>query len=293
MKPNQKNIKRNVGVYIATANRPVLFDRALGSLASQTKTPAQISVFLNGSEAHFQDYFNVLEKYSQVLSIEVTTHNASFTPGYAKNSALQKLDTDLCTGLDDDDFFTPNRIENFLNAYEELGAQQNLVLYSNQVVLKRNNANIIKRPLKIKNGMLCKRNRVGNQAFGSTELFKKCTYKDIKVIDDYDFAIRLYEASKNMVNTNKFDYIWDQSHNISRVSSYPPELFASTYDELSAFYSLHYGPDYNRFKYGKLEYKGVNPDLYDFASLDFYRFGFSKYCITNLRTLYHKIKSPS
>lgn len=277
-------MKKNVGVYIATANRPELFDRALASLSIQTIIPDQVSVSINGNPDFFTDYQGILNKYKNIFSdLTFDFHEKQLNPGFAKNSAMQRLDTELCTGLDDDDFFTPNRIENFITCYNKISGKGFHVLYSNQIVLKPSGASIIQRPSQIERGMLCKRNYVGNQSFGKTQLFKNCAYSDLQVIDDYDFAIRLYEASDGMMNTGKFDYVWDQSNTINRVSTRPPQIFSSIYDDLSRTYVESYGGEYHRFKYGKFEYSGVRPSLSDLKSISFYMYGLPKYLAKEIK----------
>lgn len=279
-------MKSGVGVYIATSNRVKLFERALRSLLAQTIKPEQVSVVINGLPSSFSDYRNVISKYNDVLQLKTVFHDESLSPGLAKNMALSNLDTFFSTGLDDDDYFLPERIEYFLKKYDSVQSKDKLVLFSNQTLLTPDAVSCIKRPAEVFLTMLIKKNFVGNQVFGMTEFLKVINYKDLKVIDDYDFAIRLAGAKAKFINVNNFSYVWDKSHTISSVTNTYSGVFKDVYNLVCDEYISDYGSSFIKFRYGRFDYPNAVLTFNDLADINFYKYGLLKVVKQKLKVLF-------
>ena len=270
------NMKSSVGVYIATSNRVELFERALRSLISQTIKPEQVSVVINGFPSTFSDYRSVIGKYNDFLQIKAVYNDEPLSPGLAKNIALSNLNTFFSTGLDDDDYFLSERIEGFLKKYDTVQSMDNLVLFSNQTLLQFDSVSCIKRPEEVSLTMLMKKNFIGNQVFGATNFLQEINYKDLKVIDDYDFAIRLAGANAKFINVDNFSYVWDKSHNISSVTNTYSGVFKEVYNLMCDEYISSYGSDCIKFRYGRFDYPNAILTINDFIDSNFYKYGLLK-----------------
>lgn len=246
-----------VGVYIAAANRPRLLARALSSLATQTRLPDQVAIFVNGEEN--EEYQEVLLDSKNYLNIEEVRAWGQHNPGLAKNNALALLETDYATGLDDDDIFLPRRIDNFLDRMHSLDPQSH-ILYSDQVLVTSRGSRIVRRPEIATLKTLMRGNAIGNQVFALRKNLIEVKYRNgLRVIDDYAFNIDLLLRRYRAVSTMMPDYIWDRTAAEKSVSSASEEHFASSYnllaDELTSI-----NPALGRkFRFGQYEHTTTPP----------------------------------
>lgn len=105
-----------ISVIISTYNRITLLERALNSLELQMFNNFEVIISDDCSDV---DVFNFLETYKQRSQLTISYRRNSENKGacYTRNEGIKMARGKYITGLDDDDEFTPMRLELFLNAY--------------------------------------------------------------------------------------------------------------------------------------------------------------------------------
>ena len=97
-----------VGVIVPTCDRPTALERALLSIASQTRKPDAVVVVNDGT----QDVSAILDRFSQRLKITALKTPAPYSgSSAARNIALDALQTSLVAFLDDDNLMWSRWIE--------------------------------------------------------------------------------------------------------------------------------------------------------------------------------------
>lgn len=109
------NCQLTIGVYIPTKNRLELLKKAIDSVLSQSYQNFKICVVDDGSTDGTFEYLSSLSH----PSITFIRNEQSIGACAARNKAIESLDTDLVTGLDDDDVFLPTRLEDLIQIYDE------------------------------------------------------------------------------------------------------------------------------------------------------------------------------
>ncbi len=154
-----------VSVYIPTKDRPKLLVRALSSIYLQTYQNIEVLVCDDGSET---DLSAIKTAFSVLFERFVWIRNdVSLGVSAARNKLISVSSGDYITGLDDDDEFTPDRIESFVRSglaeqYVLLSSRY-LKCYSNTVIADRWKRRVITHKL------LLNDNHVGNQVFTKKE----------------------------------------------------------------------------------------------------------------------------
>lgn len=107
-----------VSIYITTKNRPLLLKRALESLLKQTYKNIEVLVFNDGSDIiYIESYAKIINEFEESdLYIKYYNNLDSIGACAARNYMISRATGKYVTGLDDDDFFFPKRIELFVNA---------------------------------------------------------------------------------------------------------------------------------------------------------------------------------
>ena len=112
-----------VSVYITTKNRPVFLERALKSVVNQTYKKIEILICNDGSDdCYDKDYNAVINKYTtlfQNINIEYRKNIESLGACESRNLLIENARGVFITGLDDDDYFFPDRIKLFVENYDD------------------------------------------------------------------------------------------------------------------------------------------------------------------------------
>ncbi|WP_182440228.1 glycosyltransferase [Colwellia sp. RSH04] len=98
-----------------THNRVDLLKKAVESVLGQTYQNFKLVIVNDGSSDGTQEYLELLNDER----ISFIQHNSPMGACRSRNDAIRSLDTELITGLDDDDIFLPNRLEELLSVYDE------------------------------------------------------------------------------------------------------------------------------------------------------------------------------
>lgn len=105
-----------ITVYMPTKNRAEMVQDAIESVLRQTYPHFELIVVNDGSEDHTA---SVLSKAcARDARIRVISNPTSVGGAAARNLAIMDAHGDFVTGLDDDDVFTPNRLEVFVEAWQ-------------------------------------------------------------------------------------------------------------------------------------------------------------------------------
>ncbi|ELW9393907.1 glycosyltransferase [Klebsiella pneumoniae] len=208
---------KSISIYIPTYNRPEMLDRALNSLKKQTYKNFQVLVCNDGS---VRDYEPVIHKYQHCFDDFKYIKN-DFSKGacFSRNALINIADGEYITGLDDDDEFLPDRLQQFifspyLNKYSYLCAGH----------FTKSSSGIFKQ--KISEGVvhldtLLSKNVVGNQIFTETSHLIKSGGFDIclPAWQDYDAWITLSKMFGDGYRLEKYTYQWNIDHEEGRISN--------------------------------------------------------------------------
>ena len=223
-----------VGVYVTTKNRRHMLERALESVVTQSRPPDEIIVVDDGSEDDTPEF---LSGYAQNHpNMRILRNESSVGACAARNMAIEVMRSTYVTGLDDDDEFTPVRIECFLEERSAL-SEGNSALASS-LLLQRQRIRIHRRPFAsvITLDDLLYKNHVGNQVFTLTERLRAIGGFDptFPAMQDYDTWIRLTKMFGPVRTLENSSYIVHMEHESERITQNENRALASI-----LFYKKH------------------------------------------------------
>ena len=209
-----------VSVYITTRNRPDMLDRALASLTKQTFRNFEVLICNDNSEAKYLSYYtNVIEKYNNSFNGLVYIVNEN-TMGacYSRNILIHQAKGEFVTGLDDDDYFFPERLELFisfgeLNKYSFICA--NVTIASTERIKTREGGMVISLD-EMKNF-----NAVGNQIFVKKHIIESVGGfdTDMPAWQDYDTWLRIINKHGAAYKLNACTMYLDTDTSRNRIST--------------------------------------------------------------------------
>lgn len=207
-----------VSVYIPTKNRSEKLKRALDSVIHQTYKNIEIIVI---DDASSDDTQKVISEVSSSTDVRVVyiRNQSSLGGGGARNKGIQCATGRFITGLDDDDVFEINRIEEFVRQFDEKFS----FLYTSYKTISEN-GEIKERYERVSTLSYCDAlhyNRIGNQVFTLTERLQALSGFDEQLpsYQDYDLWLRLlkvYGKAKSLKNSS---YIQSIGGNQDRISN--------------------------------------------------------------------------
>lgn len=214
------NIK--ISVYIPTHNRPKFLERALSSLKKQTYRDFQVVVCDDGSsDENFTLSKNIIQPFRQSFA-DLIVLRSEHPEGAcaARNKAIDACDGEYVTGLDDDDEFTPERLEiftktKFLSSYPYLctgqivdnghSKQKSLLYLNKETSLKA----------------LSFQNVVGNQIFTSKALIQNVGGFDVNfpAWQDYELWFRITKKYGSGFKIPCHTYLLNVGHELNRITN--------------------------------------------------------------------------
>lgn len=206
-----------VSVYVTTKDRPELLSRALKSVVEQTYSELDIIVVDDGSnELNHKKNYEIVNSFDKEIRY-IYTHQSKGAC-YSRNKAILISKGEFITGLDDDDMFATNRIESFVDAWDDSFA----FICSNFVNVYFN----IRKNHYRKGGCfelhdLLKNNEASNQIFTKVERLKAIGgfNVDVKKLQDWDTWLRLCYKYGGFKRLDESTYMMHHDHNYSRVSN--------------------------------------------------------------------------
>lgn len=229
-----------VTVFIPTKNRRELLNRAIDSVLAQSYKNIELIVVDDASVDGTADYLREVS----ALDSRVTfiSNSASLGACAARNAAIDKANGVFITGLDDDDFFLPERISGFVSSWV---ADPNLVgLYSDTVLEQVESRRVITRPRAVTQRDLLRWNAVGNQIFTATSKLKGIGGFDVDfpAWQDLSCWYRLLSPSgAYMARAGGGTYVCDASHSHERISTAGLVRQEKAYELFSRKFSLTKG----------------------------------------------------
>ena len=210
-----------IGVYIPTKNRVELLKKAVDSVLQQTYQNFKILIVDDGSSDGTFEYLSSIDD-SRVSFIR---NEVSEKACKARNRAIAALDTELVTGLDDDDIFLPNRLEELLEVYDpdyafvcsgyiwDYGVQKKS-LFSKSKVISLSDALDL--------------NQCSNQILVERQRLLDVGGFDAKLpaLQDHDLWVRLIAKYGSAYRTGKELYIVNDDQELERISSVTNKLQA-------------------------------------------------------------------
>ena len=175
-----------VSVYMPTKNRAETAIRAIQSILNQTYKNIEIIVVDDGSDQdHYEKLSNFCSANKKVTLLKNQRQNGA--PG-ARNTAILASSGVYITGVDDDDYWSSDRIDKFIKKskkYKMLYADDILVSENKQKKWKKNSKSTLK--------YMWIENKIGNQVFAEANLWKQTSLfdEDLKAGQDYDMWCRL------------------------------------------------------------------------------------------------------
>lgn len=206
-----------ISVVITTHNRLALLNRALSSLENQTFKDFEVIVSDDCSDVDVNDFLNKYKKDSQ-LTIRYRRNSENKGACYTRNAGIKMAVGKYIAGLDDDDEFTPTRLEKLLNAYKP---EFSFVTSNTLVVKKEGVKNLFRSERLINlNDMLW-----GNIA-GTQILTEKVKLLEVGGFDenltsaqDADMWLRLIEHFGSALRIKEPLYILHTEHEQQRIST--------------------------------------------------------------------------
>lgn len=204
-----------VSVYIATHNRSQLLLRAINSVFNQTYHNIEIIVADDGSS---DNTFEVLTPYIETGRIQYVKNEQPKGACSVRNLAINLAKGEYITGLDDDDEFTPERVETLLSYL-----QNSTYSCVTACICERTPKGDIKRSFdvgEVSLDDLLHYDVLGNQVFTYTHYLKAIGGFDEKMpaFQDYDTWVRLVSRFGRGLKINKMSYILYSQHGSERIS---------------------------------------------------------------------------
>jgi len=211
-----------VSVYIPTKNRIELLKRAIDSVLSQSYPTIEIVVVDDNSTDGTRDYLEALSKTSRVLPVFMPV---SIGACIARNLAIKAASGHFVTGLDDDDYFEPDRIQTFVQRWHALsGAEARIAgLFDGIQVLRTSRLDRTASPQRADRDQLKIHNAVGNQAFAPRDHLIGAGLFDSSMPcwQDWDLWLRMAKMYGQFINCGNSSYVLDLKSTSDRISTQP------------------------------------------------------------------------
>ena len=229
-----------VTVYIPTFNRIKLLKRAVKSVLSQTYHNIELIIIDDHSTDGTLAYLKYLADSDNRIMIFQNKINSGAC--VSRNKAIEKSSGVFISGLDDDDYFSEDRIESFVKCW--LSFEKNVknlkALYSNYIRIKPNlKRKLLEMPKQVDFDMLFYTNFIGNQVFTKTIFLKNVLFdENLQRWQDLDCWLRLIHNGI-AINTRKPTYYVDFSHEYGRITGKEKEKIKTTMKYFIEKYKLN------------------------------------------------------
>jgi len=184
---SKNHSKTLVSAIIPTHNRADLLERAIESVLDQTWENLELVIVDDASDDKTPQFLKSLS--DQHKNLKVIRNQESKGAAASRNIAIQNAKGDFIAGLDDDDFWRPNRIEllmeEFQDGYSAVTSNDRMDFGEKEIVWK-------KKPVITLHDLLYY-NQVGNQVLTKKEYLQQIGGYDetLQSAQDYDLWIRL------------------------------------------------------------------------------------------------------
>ncbi|ACC75747.1 glycosyltransferase [Paraburkholderia phymatum] len=210
-----------VSVYIPTKNRLPLLQRAVASVLQQTYPRIELVVADDGSTDGTREYLDELAASGKCVAVFLPVSEGACA---ARNAAISMTTGEFLTGLDDDDYFLPQRIECFVQRWRELSTHGRTDHIAGLFDSSRWIGRAMERTLFDR---ACAHPRdlaaacaVGTQVFSIRERFIAAGLFDrsMQVWQDWDLWLRMAYRYGEFVGIRACTYVIDATHQHERIS---------------------------------------------------------------------------
>ena len=221
-----------VSIYIPTKNRLELLQAAINSVLEQTYTNWELIVVNDASTDSTQTYLtDLISKNPKIKAIHNTVSQGACV---CRNAAIFSAEGEFVTGLDDDDEFTPDRLQVFLDNWDE--ANEDVVAlctYKDYMIRGQLYKEKKLIPHLISADMILYKNMIGNQIFVKTSVLRDLGGFDVdfRMWQDYNTWYKLlrkknWKIKKLPIST----YIWENTPREDRITQKDKQKTKDTYE---------------------------------------------------------------
>lgn len=225
-----------VSIYIPTKNRIELLKRAVNSVIEQTYGNWELIIVNDGSTDETENYLISLAQSD--TRIKVIHHAESKGACASRNKAIFSASGEFITGLDDDDFFYKDRLQRFIENWDE-----NVVaLFASLDVMKNGEIKHfgVRKPFTVSQKDLLYRNYIANQLFTKTKYLQQIGGFDasFKMWQDFDCWYRLLSLG-NARYVPYSTYVFEESDRADRITGKSKETVMQTYNQFLKKHNLN------------------------------------------------------
>jgi glycosyltransferase involved in cell wall biosynthesis len=254
-----------ISVYIPTKNRAGLLASAVESVRGQTYRNLELIVVDDGSVDDTPALLASLAR--QEPRLRVIRNDRSLGGAAARNLAIRNAQGMFVTGLDDDDRFTPDRLQSFVDAWSRHeGSGGRLAGLYSQISVVVNGAIVeqTRKPRTVVFEDMFRENLVGNQIYAPKRNFLDAGLFNIGLPawQDLEFFMRMLKVCGPAHLVDAATYVWDDSVRADRISLKGEEKIRLAFNAVLA---LHAEGDRRRMRhlYSQLFRYGVRPTRQD------------------------------
>ncbi len=224
-----------ISVYIPTYNRLELLKRAVQSVQNQTYKNFEIIIVDDNSSDGTQDFLVGLAKVDSRIRYFFKDKNSGAC--VSRNIAINLAQGELITGLDDDDYFLPHRLEFFLDYWVNKKRDDSIALFTSNIKSEKSNQakehSLFSKKYFKKDDLLFA-NYVGNQIFTETKTLRQVSGFDESFCmwQDLELWYRVGDLG-NFEHVDKPTYFFDTSHLYGRISEAKSEKIFKTVEQFS------------------------------------------------------------
>ena len=224
-----------ISIYLPTKNRVAFLTRAINSVLGQTHQDFELVVVNDGSSDETYDYLENLK--AKEPRIKVVHRQLSLGAAKSRNEAIALCTGAFVTGLDDDDWFHPNRLGAFLEYWlllEQCGEPCSL-LYSQDVVCTRGFRTQTNKPASVTSEQLYFANHVGSTIFSRRQIVLDVGAYDeeMPAWQDLDLSIRILHKFGPARLLDAGLYFFDNDPRPDRISKRPRDNLMAAYRRLA------------------------------------------------------------
>lgn len=224
-----------ISVYIPTYNRLELLKRAVQSVQNQTYKNFEIIIVDDNSSDGTQDFLVGLAKVDSRIRYFFKDKNSGAC--VSRNIAINFAQGELITGLDDDDYFLPHRLEFFLDYWVNKKREDSIALFTSNIKSEKSNHakehSLFSKKYFKKDDLLFA-NYVGNQIFTETKTLRQVSGFDESFCmwQDLELWYRVGDLG-DFEHVDKPTYFFDTSHLYGRISEAKSEKIFKTVEQFS------------------------------------------------------------
>lgn len=219
-----------VSVYLPTRNRLALLGRAVKSVFAQTYPNIELVVADDDSTDGSRDYLRALESAGR---LRVVSAPAAMGASVARNLAIAASRGEFVTGLDDDDYFLPDRIAGFIDAWKKANARGERIagIFSPVRLLSANGEYGVFTAARVTEADLRRKNGVGTQIFAPRAHFVGAGLFDpaMPCWQDWDMWLRMAANFGDFVSSRQMSYVWDLTGQKGHISNKPEFMIRHGY----------------------------------------------------------------